>query len=69
LNPARMTPSSLVSTTAPAGFVKLRGQAWGVGKSFPLLCSLDFAAYDLRGIHLERTQTLAQGRTVLQFSI
>jgi hypothetical protein len=25
------------------------------------ICGLDFAAYDLRGIHLERTQTLAGG--------
>jgi hypothetical protein len=27
----------------------------------PHICGLDFAAYDLRGIHLERTQTLAGG--------
>lgn len=27
----------------------------------PNICGLDFAAYELRGIHLERTQTLAGG--------
>ena len=35
LNPAQMTPSSLVSTTAPAGFANSR-PSMGIGKSFPI---------------------------------
>jgi hypothetical protein len=31
------------------------------------ICGLDFAAYDLRGIHLERTQTLAGGAPYCNF--
>ena len=31
------------------------------------ICGLDFAAYDLRGIHLERTQTLAGGAAYCNF--
>ena len=31
------------------------------------LCGLDFAAYNLRGIHLERTQTLAGGAAYCNF--
>jgi hypothetical protein len=31
------------------------------------ICGLDFAAYELRGIHLERTQTLAQGAPYCNF--
>jgi L-2-amino-thiazoline-4-carboxylic acid hydrolase-like protein len=33
----------------------------------PHICGLDFAAYDLRGIRLERTQTLAQGAPYCNF--
>ena len=33
----------------------------------PHICGLDFAAYDLRGIRLERTQTLAQGAAYCNF--
>ena len=33
----------------------------------PHICGLDFAAYELRGIHLERTQTLAQGAPYCNF--
>ena len=33
----------------------------------PLLCGLDFDAYATRGIHLERTQTLAGGATHCDF--
>jgi hypothetical protein len=31
------------------------------------ICGLDFAAYGLRGIHLERTQTLAGGAAYCNF--
>lgn len=31
------------------------------------ICGLDFAAYDLRGVHLERTQTLAGGAPYCNF--
>jgi len=33
----------------------------------PHICGLDFAAYDLRGIRLERTQTLAHGAPYCNF--
>lgn len=33
----------------------------------PNICGLDFAAYELRGIHLERTQTLAGGASHCDF--
>lgn len=33
----------------------------------PSICGLDFAAYEVRGIHLERTQTLAGGASHCNF--
>jgi hypothetical protein len=33
----------------------------------PAICGLDFAAYGLRGVHLERTQTLAEGAAYCNF--
>ena len=33
----------------------------------PHICAIDFAAYEARGVHLERTQTLAGGATYCDF--
>jgi hypothetical protein len=42
------------------GFCKFAA-SHGDGEVLPNLCGLDFAAYATRGIHLERSQTLAGG--------
>src|SRR5476651_2524436 len=48
------------------GFCKFAGRH-GDLDILPHICGLDFAAYDLRGIRLERTQTLAQGAPYCNF--
>ena len=48
------------------GFCKFASKH-GDREILPHICGLDFAAYDLRGIHLERTQTLAQGAPYCNF--
>ena len=48
------------------GFCKFAGQHGDVD-ILPNICGLDFAAYELRGIQLERTQTLAGGATHCNF--
>jgi hypothetical protein len=48
------------------GFCKFAAKH-GDREILPHICGLDFAAYDLRGIHLERTQTLAQGAPYCNF--
>ena len=48
------------------GFCKFAAKH-GDREILPHICSLDFAAYDLRGIHLERSQTLAQGAPYCNF--
>ena len=48
------------------GFCKFASKH-GDREIVPHICGLDFAAYDLRGIHLERTQTLAQGAQYCNF--
>ena len=48
------------------GFCKFAAKH-GDREIIPHICGLDFAAYDLRGIHLERTQTLAQGAPYCNF--
>jgi hypothetical protein len=48
------------------GFCKFAGRH-GDLDILPGICGLDFAAYDLRGIRLERTQTLAQGAPYCNF--
>ena len=48
------------------GFCKFAGKH-GDQDILPHICGLDFAAYDLRGIRLERTQTLAQGAPYCNF--
>jgi len=48
------------------GFCKFAGKH-GDLDILPHICGLDFAAYDLRGIHLERTQTLAKGAPYCNF--
>jgi hypothetical protein len=48
------------------GFCKFAA-CHGDGEVLPNLCGLDFAAYATRGIHLERSQTLAGGATHCNF--
>ncbi len=48
------------------GFCKFAAQH-GDADILTHICGLDFAAYDLRGIHLERTQTLAGGAAYCNF--
>ena len=48
------------------GFCKFAA-SHGDGEVLPNLCGLDFAAYATRGIHLERSQTLAGGATHCNF--
>lgn len=48
------------------GFCKFAA-AHGDREILPHICGLDFAAYDTRGIHLERTQTLAGGAAHCNF--
>jgi hypothetical protein len=48
------------------GFCKFAGKH-GDREILPHICGLDFAAYDLRGIQLARTQTLAQGAPYCNF--
>src|SRR4249919_2535321 len=48
------------------GFCKFAAKH-GDREILPHICGLDFASYDLRGIHLERTQTLAQGAPYCNF--
>ena len=48
------------------GFCKFAA-CHGDGEVLPNLCGLDFVAYAARGIHLERTQTLAGGATHCNF--
>lgn len=48
------------------GFCKFADKH-GDREILPSICGLDFAAYELRGIHLERTQTLAQGAPYCNF--
>jgi hypothetical protein len=48
------------------GFCQFAGRH-GDAEILKHICGLDFAAYDLRGIHLERTQTLAGGAGYCNF--
>src|SRR5262245_60516835 len=48
------------------GFCKFAGRHADLD-ILPHICGLDFAAYDLRGIRLERRQTLAQGAQFCDF--
>ena len=48
------------------GFCKFAAKH-GDREILPHVCGLDFAAYDLRGVHLERTQTLAGGAPFCDF--
>jgi hypothetical protein len=48
------------------GFCKF-AERHGDGDILPNLCGLDFAAYEARGIKLERTQTLASGASHCNF--
>jgi len=48
------------------GFCQFAGRH-GDAEILKHICGLDFAAYDLRGIHLERTQTLAGGAAYCNF--
>jgi hypothetical protein len=48
------------------GFCQFAGRH-GDRDILPSICGLDFAAYELRGIRLERTQTLAQGAPYCNF--
>ena len=48
------------------GFCKFAA-CHGDGEVLPNLCGLDFVAYAARGIHLERSQTLAGGATHCNF--
>lgn len=48
------------------GFCKFAA-AYGDKDILPNICGLDFAAYETRGIRLERTQTLAGGATHCNF--
>ena len=48
------------------GFCKLAARH-GDQELLPSICGLDFAAYATRGIHLERTQTLAGGASHCNF--
>jgi hypothetical protein len=48
------------------GFCKF-AERHGDREILPNLCGLDFAAYDARGIKLERTQTLAGGASHCNF--
>ena len=48
------------------GFCKFAGRH-GDKEILPNICGLDFDAYATRGIHLERTQTLAGGASHCNF--
>jgi hypothetical protein len=48
------------------GFCQFAGRHGDLG-ILKNICGLDFAAYELRGIHLERTQTLAGGASYCNF--
>src|SRR5690349_7435724 len=48
------------------GFCKFAARH-GDKEILPLICGLDFDAYETRGIHLERTQTLAGGASHCNF--
>ena len=48
------------------GFCKFAARH-GDQELLPTICGLDFAAYETRGIHLERTQTLAGGASYCNF--
>lgn len=48
------------------GFCKFAAK-YGDQELLPNICSIDFAAYESRGIHLRRTQTLAAGASHCDF--
>ena len=61
-----VTTLNSASTTRLAAFANSR-RAMEIKEILPNICGLDFDAYATRGIHLERTQTLAGGASHCNF--